>query len=305
MSLFKRTTLFLVTDMGMRRRDLPALSMLLFLFLASACIPFALRLSPSVFENMATSLFEECDPQIAENAIPSNLKLLEGLLKNDPANREILSTLCMGYAGYALLFVEPGDSERASRIYLRALDYGCEALGPAGKKIRNPKADRALTQEGLSRLGKKEFKALFWAALSWNAWINLNLDQPEALAQLAAAQACLEKVMELNGRYFYGLPHILAGVGLSARPPLLGGNPEKARAHFQEALKWGERKFFLAQYYFARYYAVRVQDKELFFKLLREILDGNPQELKEACLINTIIQRAAAKLIQETDELFL
>jgi hypothetical protein len=122
---------------------------------------------------------------------------------------------------------------------------------------------------------------------------------------LAASQACLNKVIELNARYFYGLPHILAGVGLSARPPLLGGNPDKAKAHFQEALKWGERKFFLAQYAFARYYAVRVQDKELFLTLLREILAGNPQALKETCLINTIIQREAASLIQEADDLFL
>jgi hypothetical protein len=140
--------------------------------------------------------------------------------------------------------------------------------------------------------------------LSWNAWINLNLDKPEALAQSAASQACLNKVLEMNAGYFYGLPHILAGVSLSARSPLLGGNPEKAEAHFQEALTRGERKFFLAQYAFARYYAVRVQDKALFLALLREILDRNPQELKETCLINTVMQRESAKLIQEADDLF-
>ena len=305
MSLFKKTIPFLVIDTNMRKHHLPLLSTLLFFFFVTACMPFALRLSPSLFENLAAALFEECDPEIAETAIPSNLKLLEGLLKNDPTNRDILATLSMGYAGYGLLFVEPHDPERASRVYVRALNYGLQALGNEGQELRDQGASMDDIQRALIALDNRDFKALFWATLSWNAWINLNLDKPEALAQLAASQACLKKVMELDARYFYGLPHILAGVGLSARPPLLGGNPEKARTHFQEALKWGQRKFFLAQYYFARYYAVRVQDKGLFLKLLREILDGSPQELKEACLINTIIQREAAKLIRETDELFL
>ena len=277
----------------------------LFLFFITACMSFALRLSPSLFENLAASFFEECDPYIAETAIPSNLKLVEGLLKSDPANRDILASLCMGYAGYGLLLVEPHDPERASRIYVRALNYGFEALGKAGQEVRDPETGVSDMQRALNAVDSQDFKALFWATLSWNAWINLNLDKPEALAQLAASQACLNKVMELDARYFYGLPHILAGVGLSARSPLLGGNPEKARAHFQEALKWGDRKFFLAQYSFARYYAVRVQDKGLFLTLLGEILDGNPQELKETCLINTIIQHEAAKLIQKADDLFL
>jgi tetratricopeptide (TPR) repeat protein len=305
MSLFKKTILFLVTDTKMRKHARLILLTLLFLFFLTACMPFALKLSPSLFENLAASFFEECDPHIAEIAIPSNLKLLEGLLKNDPDNRDILTSLCMGYAGYGLLFVEPNDPKRASRIYVRSLNYGFEALGKAGQKLGDLESGMGDIQSALITVGKKDFRALFWATLSWNAWINLNLDKPEALAHLAASQACLNKVIELNARYFYGLPHILAGIGLSARSPLLGGNPEKARAHFQEALKWGERKFFLAQYAFARYYAVRVQDKGLFLTLLREILDGNPRALKETCLINTIIQHEAANLIQEADDLFL
>jgi hypothetical protein len=280
------------------------LGIALFLFFIAGCMSFALRLSPTLFENFAASFFEECDPQIAETAMPSNLKLLEGLLKNDPANRDILSSLCTGYAGYGLLFVEAADPERASRIYERAIDYGFEALGKTGQRVRDPKADTIDIQRALRGLDRRDFPALFWATLSWNAWINLNLDKPEALAQLAASQACLNQVLELNAGYFYGLPHILAGISFSARSPLLGGNPEKAEAHFQEALTRGGRKFFLAQYAFARYYAVRVQDKALFILLLREILDRNPQELKETCLINTVMQREAATLLRETDDLF-
>lgn len=292
-------------DVDMGRRFYLILVTVLFFGFLSACLPFALRLSPSLFENLAASVFEECDPEIAKTAIPANLKLLEGLLKSDPTNRDILATLSMGYAGYGLLFVEPGDPERASQIYVRALDYGFEALGPLGKEIRNLEADRSAIEDALSALGKKDFKALFWATLSWTAWINLNLDKPAAFAQLPASEACLKRVLQLDAPYMHGLPHILAGVSLSARPPLFGGDPNKAKSHFQQALKLGQRRFFLAQYYFARYYAVRVQDKVLFLDLLHEIMDARPQELQDVCLINTIIQHEAGKLVRQADELFL
>ena len=54
------------------------------------CMRFALKLSPDLFPDLASSFFEECDPELAKSSIPANLKMLEGLLKSDPGNKEIL-----------------------------------------------------------------------------------------------------------------------------------------------------------------------------------------------------------------------
>jgi tetratricopeptide (TPR) repeat protein len=266
---------------------------------------FALSLSPSLFPNFAASIFEECDAELARTAIPANLKLMEGLLKNDPENRRILTSLSMGFAGYSLLFVEADDPERASELYLRAIDYGLGALGDAGATLRNRETGKEDIQKALRLFDKNDLEPLFWTTLAWNAWINLNLDKPAALAQLSVSQACLERVLEMDAAYLHGLPHVLMGVGLAAQSPLFGGDPKKARIHFEEAIELSDRKFFLVQYYFARYYAVRVQAKELFLDLLEEIIDGNPKELKDVCLINRIMQREARNLKKQVDELFL
>jgi len=154
-------------------------------------------------------------------------------------------------------------------------------------------------------LGKKELEPLFWITVSWNAWINLNLDKPGALAQLHASQALLDRVMEIDASYFQGLPHILMGVSLSARPPMLGGNVKQAKEHFERALQLSHGKFFLAQYYFARYYAVRVQDKALFLRLTGEIEKMNPEELRDVCLINSVTQHRVKQLREMMDEFFL
>ena len=302
MSLHKGETLFLLTEKT--RKGLLAIFICLSVLLLSSCMRIALRVSPSLFPNFTTSIFEECDIELARNAIPGNLKLLEGLLKNDPENKQILTTLSMGFAGYSLLFVEGDDPERASRLYLRARDYGIGALGEKGVRLKKSQDRKEDLQRVLQTLGKEELEPLFWITVSWNAWINLNLHKPGALAQLNASQALLHRVMEIDASYFQGLPHVLMGVSLSARPPMLGGNVKQAKEHFDKALQLSQGKFFLTQYYFARFYAVRVQDKALFLRLTGEIEKMNPGELRDVCLINAVTQHKAKQLGEMVDEFF-
>ncbi len=303
MSLHKGEILFLRTEKMNKMR--PAIWLCLSVLLLTSCMRVALRVSPSLFPNLTTSIFEECDIELARNAIPANLKLLEGLLKNDPENKQILTTLSMGFGGYSMLFVEGDDPERASRLYLRARDSGIGALGELGVGLKNAMDRKEDLQSLLQRLGKEALEPLFWITVSWNAWINLNLDKPAALAQLSVSQALLERVMEIDATYFQGLPHILMGVSLSARPPMLGGNVKQAKEHFDKALQLSHGKFFLAQYYFARYYAVRVQDKALFLGLTGEVEKMNPRELRDVCLINSVMQHKAKRLREMVDEFFL
>ena len=64
-------------------------------------------------------------------------------------------------------------------------------------------------------------------------------------------------------------------------------------------------RFFLVQYYYARYYAVRTQNRELFMRLIDEILRGAPKGMKDVCLINAVVQEKAKELEQSVDDLFI
>ena len=94
------------------------------------------------------------------------------------------------------------------------------------------------------------------------------------------------------------------GTTMAAAPPMLGGDVQGAKLHFDKALALGKRKFFMAQYYYARYYAPREQDKTLFFELLKEVTEGDPEGLRDVCLINTVIKSRADQLQEMSDELF-
>ena len=276
----------------------------LYLVLLSGCMRAALRMSPTLFPNFAAAIFEECDPALAKDAIPANLKLLEGLLKNDPENKRILTTLSMGFSGYSMLFLEEEEPERASEFYLRAMKYSLRSLGSKGRTLENAGSKTADIQKTLQGIGKKDYDAFFWTAVALNAWINLNLDKPAALAQLGLSQAYLKRVLEIDGNYLHGFPYILMGVTLAARPRMFGGNIQQAKFNFEKALSLSDGKFLLVHYYYARYYAPRAQDKDLFLELIDEMINGNPRDLPDVCLINTMIQDRAIELKAMADELF-
>jgi len=275
------------------------------LMLLNGCMRTILRSNHSLYRNFAEVIFEECDPALARSSIPANLKVMEGLLKSDPDNKYILQFLSMGYCGYALLFVETDDRDRASELYLRAKRYGLKALGRKGLVFSRSEINPEALRKALLEMGPEELEALFWFTLSWNSWLNLNLDRPAALGQLASAQACLERIMEINPHYFYGLPYVLMAVIYSARPDMLGGDVKKAESYFNKAFESSHNKFFLVHYYYARYYTVRIQDREAFTAVMKKIDKGDPEELKGVCLINQVMKVRSQELRRSADDLFL
>ncbi len=272
--------------------------------IAGGCTRMAVRGSSGLVPHMTRALFAECDPVLARESIPANLKMMEGLLRADPENGRLLSALSMGYTGYAMLFVEDENTARASRLLHRALEYGFDALDPQGRSLRRS----ALNPEEVSRilhsLGPNDVEALFWCGLAWTGWIRLNLDRPEALAQLDAAKSCLRRVIDLDGSCFYGLPYAALAGTLSAVPPMLGGRPEEALGLFEKAIAEHHGRFLLAKVYFARYYAVRIQDRELFIRLIDEVEAADPEALEDACLLNAAAHLKARRLRQQMDDLF-
>ncbi|MEE4352130.1 MAG: TRAP transporter TatT component family protein [Desulfatiglans sp.] len=271
----------------------------------SGCVSMALRFSPSLIPNLTESLFEECDTALVKESLPADLKLMEGLSKNAPGNRQILISLCKGFTGYAMLFVEEDNIDRASALYLRARNYGIRALGSKGFFLAESERGIKNVRKGLEKLGEKEIEALFWTIMAWNLWVNINLDKPAALAALAITQPCLERVLQVKPDFFYGAPQVLMGTLLASKPSLMGGDPVRARTYFEEAVEISNGRFFLVHYYYARYYAVRTQNKQLFISLLQDIAQRHPNELIEVCLINRVMQQKALKLLEESEDLFL
>ncbi len=261
----------------------------------------AVRSTAAIIEDTFAAFNEEEDPVLAEAAAASNLKLLEGLLKSDPANPKLLLLASRGFGGYAFAFTEEKDSDRAGRLYLRGRDYGLRLLRLHGF---SPPGRLDAFQSAVKKLGGEAVPAVFWTAYNWANWINLNQNSPRALADLPRAVALMQRVLKLDEKYFYGGAHVFFGSYYGGRPKIAGGDVRAARRHFERAVEISQGKFLLNWMFYARYFAIPSQDREVYVKLLRKVTKAPRGILPAERLANTIARRRAERMLDEVDEYF-
>jgi tetratricopeptide (TPR) repeat protein len=250
------------------------------------------------------TLLEESDLRVAEISLISNLKLVETLIKADPENKKLLVIASMGYGSYAFGFLEDSLPNRATAIYLRARSYGIRALKLNTNFEKYEKANLDDFTNGLNSIDKDNLDALFWTAYNWGSVINLNLNDPEIISDLSKVNAMMERVIKIDPNYYYGGAYLYLGSIYSKIPKMLGGNPEKSKEYFEKALKISDGKFLLTYVYYAKMYAVAIQDRDLFSNLLNKVIDADINILPSQILPNSIAKDKASKLLVAIDNYF-
>lgn len=264
----------------------------------------ALRSTGAIVDYGLEAINEESDLQLAEQSIASNLKLLDALLKGDPDNKHFLLLASRGYSSYALGFAEDDSVDRARAFYLRARDYGLRILKQKKEFARVWDGSVEAFRQALAAFDKEDVPAVFWTANAWGNYIRLSLTDPAAIADLPKVEALLNFVLEKDEGYFYGSGHLAVGSLFASRPKILGGNPEKARQHFERCLELSRGKYLLAYVYYAMMYAVQVHDRQKFTSLLQKVNDTSIDILPEQRLANAIAKKKGKKLMEQLSELF-
>ena len=65
-----------------------------------------------------------------------------------------------------------------------------------------------------------------------------------------------------------------------------------------------QNKFLMAKVLYAKTYAVQLQDRTLFKKLLKEVIGAPADILPEQQLANAVAKQKAKKLLESADDLF-
>jgi len=247
----------------------------------------AAHVTSGVIDRGLPAVFRQSDPQYVKEALPANLQLMEILLASDPGNKSLLLNASQGFCGYAFMFLEDESPERASVFYVKGQDF----------------ATRALDGADIGTAGKNDAHALFWQTFCKASYMNINRDKPEAIAELPELEQAALKLLELDPSYYYNGAQSIMGAYYSIRPKMLGGDPEKAKAHFELALKGAGENFLLNRYMYARMAAVAAQDEELFERQLNAVLTAEPRD-GETRLPDEVAKLKAKKLLEKKDELF-
>jgi len=273
--------------------------------LLSGCIQqIAVSTVGSIVDDGFEGFTEEADLEFARDALPGNLKLIDVLLKSEPDNERLLRLASQGYNSYALAFLEDSDPERARAFYLRGRDHALKILRSDERIAKALTAHPDELRAVLGTTSDAMVPAAFWAAFGWGSYIYLSLDNPDAIADLPRAEALMQFVADRDSAYYYAGADLFLGMLYGSRSKMLGGDPVKSRAHFERALRITERKFLMAQLYYARSYATQNLDEELFDSLLAEVESASLEILPENRLANAVAKEKAARLKAKKTELF-
>ncbi len=246
----------------------------------------------------------ETDLKLAAAAIPSDLKLLDGLIIEAPNNEKLLLLGAEGYTSYALGFVEDSSKPRASLFYLRARNYGLRILFKNGDFREHFNGDLTDFKKALDKFGRSDVPAVFWTANAWGNYVNLNRDNVDALADLPKVEAMMKFVLRYDPSYFYGGAHLFFGTILGSLPAMFGGDTTASRENFEDAIKISDGKFLMTYYYYAKSYAVMTQNKQLFRSLLNKVIDAPANLLLDQNLANQIAKQKAEELLKHESDYF-
>jgi len=256
-----------------------------------------------LLEDVATATSKQSDLKVVEKGMPAYLMLMDGMVEAVPANERLLLAAAQSYASYASAFIEDKDPEYALALFQRARDYAMAALAERG--LQNPATIPFETFESqVAALGPKDVPYLFWCAANWGSWISLNLESMEAMAELPRVESMMRRVLVLDESFHYGGPHLFMGIWYAARPPMAGGDLERAQEHFNRALELGKHQFLMTAVYFADYYARKTFDKQLFTETLQNVLETPVDTIPELTLLNTVAHRKARQMLKEADDYF-
>jgi hypothetical protein len=286
----------------------------LFLFLLSGCSLKRTIVNSTglIMDDVEGAFYEENDILFAQAAIPGNLKLLDGLIRG--SNRENESLLIKGsklYGMYAMAFLEDATADkkddrenmaRAKNFYKRARDYGMAALMKNNdfKKAQEGSYDEF--KSSLQAFGKNDVEPLFWTAFSWGSFVNLSKNSPMDIADLPKVKAMIERVIEIDDTYFYGLPHLFMIVYYSM-PKMFGGDTDLAKKEYDRVKEISGAKLALVEVYMAKHYAVQLQDRALFDTFI-EAVNNTDDDVIPEIMFTKVAKKKAAVMAEKADQLF-
>jgi hypothetical protein len=262
------------------------------------------RTSQPILNGGVEAMNRETDLALAREAIPANIKMMEGMLIRDPDNLALQLLVAQGFYGYAYGFIEDEDRERAATFYRRCYEHGRKALTLAGITPNPETSTPAEFTASVNQATGKAVPAMFWTASCLGKWIDLNRTNVAGIAELASAATLMKRVLELDETFYFGGAHMFFGVYYGGRSPMFGGDFERAEHHFARANEINNNKLLLPDLLHAEYFDRQRLDKAGFETHLQRIIDAPDNLYPEMALVNNIARVKARRLLQYKDSWF-
>lgn len=238
-----------------------------------------------------------------ENAqeLEKAITLYEQAIAIQPNQLEVLTQLARAY-----YFLADGyrrsDPEAQLTLYDKAASYGEKAMALHPEFYKKVKTEGVKAEDAVGVLSEEYLPAVYWTASAIGKWARAK-GFTTLLAQRNRVRKIMEWVTEKNPTFFYGGPYRYWGAYYALSPAFAGGDLNKSRENFQKSLEV-EPNYFGTKVLMADTYATKAQDRELYEKLLKEVLSGNPEILPDVIPEQKVEQAKARDLLALTEDRF-
>ncbi|MHC4874475.1 MAG: TRAP transporter TatT component family protein [Planctomycetota bacterium] len=278
---------------------------------------YAMNQVAGVLSSGTDTFYSDDDPELIRESLPFALKLMESILAETPRHRGLLLQCCSGFTQYAYGFInEDADviedddykkaevlRKRTKKLLIRARNYGIRGLELRyrnfGENIRKD------TAAAVAKLDKKDVDLAYWLAASWGAAISVSKDDPELIADQVIVEALFDRCLVIDEAFDKGAIHEAMISYEMARQGGKGKPEDRARKHFERALKLSKGLRAAPYVNYAESVSVQMQNSKEFTALLNKALAIDTEKIAEARTINLVMQKRAKWLLSLKEDLFV
>jgi hypothetical protein len=216
-------------------------------------------------------------------------------------NAEMLAHMTRAYYFSADAYMR--KDEAAYLDYMnRAVWWGERALVAASPEFEKRMRDKGKYHEVIGVVGIEGLPAMYWYATALGKWARAQ-GFGVLVGQKDNIKATMTRAVELDETFYHGGPQRYFGAFYAVAPDFAGGDVEKSKEHYEKSLKIAP--YFLGtKVLMAENLATKLDDEEMFDRLLKEVIDADintvPEEIRPEMMIEK--QKAQELMVMKEEE---
>ena len=212
-----------------------------------------------------------------------------------PDNVEVLALLTRAYYFYGDSYLR-GNKDAYLETMNRAVWWGERALIAASPEFAEKMANKGKFHEVIGVVGIEGLPAMYWYATALGKWARAS-GFGVLVGQKDNIKATMTRALELDPNYYHGGPHRYFGAFYAIAPAFAGGDPVKSQENYDIALELAP--YFLGtKVLMAENLATKLDDEELFDRLLEEVLAADPKAAPPEVLPEMLVEQEKARELQ-------
>jgi hypothetical protein len=224
---------------------------------------------------------------------------LEAVVAAEPENQEALILLSRSY--YFLSDGYTTDPDAKSALFEKGVTMGERAMA-ADPAFKAKVESGTKPADAVTELQKDDQMAIYWTASNLGKWA-----RSKGFSTLVKYKGYIAKMMThclaLDETAYHAGPVRYWGAFYAVAPSFAGGDMGKSKENYDKALKMSPNNFATYVLY-ADTYATKVQDRALFERLLKHVIDA-PSDVLPGLIPEQIVEQAKAKaFLANIDEYF-